>query len=95
MNAVLPIHGAERFYASMCPICKERALEARPNAHLVEIECGGCGSFGIAPTVRLFIGKLPEARRRKWLDQARAQGLNEDIAVVDFVNEPKVGHVQS
>jgi hypothetical protein len=93
MHAELPTHEAERFYASTCPVCKQRALEARRNLQIVEIECAGCGSFGIAATVRPVIGKLPEAQRRKWLDQARSQSLNEGIAVVNFVNESKVGRV--
>jgi hypothetical protein len=93
MNAKQPIQEAERFYASSCPICKERALEARPNTQIVEFECGGCGSFGIAATVTLVIGKLPEPQRRMWLDQARGQSLTGDIAIVDFVNEPNFGRV--
>lgn len=93
MNAEQPIYEGERFYASSCPICKERALEARPNSQIVEIECGGCGSFGIAATAGLIIGKLTESQRRMWLDQARRQSLNDDIAVIDFVNEPNVGRV--
>jgi Zn ribbon nucleic-acid-binding protein len=80
---------AKRFYASICPVCRELALEAFVKAQVAQFECGRCGGFGITAAARSTFGKRPEEERKEWLVRARQQVSNGQMAVVDAGNGSK------
>jgi hypothetical protein len=89
MTNIAPPNKAKRFYASTCPICRDRALEAYISAQVVQIECGRCGGYGITAPARSMISKRSYALRKEWLEHAR-QGMSSkgEVAIVDSANQP-------